>query len=47
MDIQPVLCRVCRDPLTGHEDDGFDVCRWCDQGWRPSEDEGAVAPGDS
>ena len=38
MEIKPVRCKICGDNLSGHEEDGFDVCRWCNEGWIPSED---------
>ena len=31
-------CKFCGNELTDHEDDGIDECRWCNQGWRPSND---------
>lgn len=28
-------CQKCGDQLTGHEDDGKALCRWCITGWEP------------
>ncbi|QWS69866.1 putative DNA polymerase I [Vibrio phage vB_VpS_PG28] len=32
---QPTHCRKCLDALKGHEDDAYNVCRWCNEGWVP------------
>ncbi len=31
---KPTCCVKCGDTLKNHEDDGYDICRWCVTGWK-------------
>ncbi|UOX40004.1 putative DNA polymerase [Vibrio phage V-YDF132] len=41
----PTHCKTCLDPLRGHEDEGYNVCRWCAEGWTPVEDGDGMTTG--
>ncbi|QHJ74604.1 hypothetical protein VH22019_00040 [Vibrio phage VH2_2019] len=44
----PTHCKTCLDPLRGHEDDAYNVCRWCNEGWVPvtEDNTGVMVVGD-